>query len=63
MVCTARHGMVAHIQSVLEGIAFSIADVVGAMVSDSGVPLAAMRVDGGVSQSDILLQVLAVSRY
>ncbi len=42
-------------RAVLEGIAFQCSDVVNAMVSDTGSPLTALRVDGGVSLSDELL--------
>lgn len=46
-------------RAVLEGIAFQAADVVGAMTADTGSQLAALRVDGGVSLSDQLLQYQA----
>ena len=46
-------------RAVLEGIAFQATDVVGAMVADTGASLAALRVDGGVSMSDELLQYQA----
>ncbi|MDW8245671.1 MAG: glycerol kinase GlpK [Sandaracinaceae bacterium] len=46
----------AHIaRAALEGIAFSVADLVQAMEADMGRPIAHLRVDGGVSQSRILL--------
>eukprot|EP00939_MAST-03C_sp_MAST-3C-sp1_P002374 g2374.t1 len=43
-------------RAALEGIAFQVKDVVDSMIADSGVPLSSMRVDGGVSQSNPLLQ-------
>jgi glycerol kinase len=47
-------------RAVLEGIAFQAADVVGAMLADTGAPLAPpLRVDGGVALSDPLLQYQA----
>ena len=53
---TLKHGREHVARAVLEGIALQIKDVADAMVQDSGVLLTTMRVDGGVSQSDILLQ-------
>ena len=50
-------------RAVLEGIAFQATDVVHSMVADTGgTPLAALRVDGGVSMSDQLLQYQARAR-
>lgn len=42
--------------AVLEGIGFQVADVIDAMVLDSSTPLAELRVDGGVSRSDMMLK-------
>ena len=50
----------AHVaRAVVEGIAHQVREVTEAMVQDSGVPLAAMRVDGGVARSEPLLQFQA----
>lgn len=47
----------AHIaRATLEGIAFSVADLLSAMVKDAGRPLSRLRVDGGASQNDLLMQ-------
>lgn len=47
-------------RAVLEGIAFQARDVVGAMEADTGVALTGLRVDGGVSLSNELLQYQCV---
>jgi glycerol kinase len=50
----------AHIaRAVLEGIALQIADLLGAMQSDAGVPVRALKVDGGASANDLLMQFQA----
>nr|MDO8086602.1 FGGY family carbohydrate kinase [Candidatus Sigynarchaeum springense] len=46
-------------RAVLEGIALSLYDVIHGMEVDTKVPITALKVDGGVSKSDILLQCLA----
>lgn len=46
-------------RAVVEGIAHQVREVTESMVQDSGVPLAAMRVDGGVARSAPLLQFQA----
>ena len=47
----------AHIvRATLESIAFQTRDVMEAMNSDSGVPLRELRVDGGASSNDFLMQ-------
>jgi glycerol kinase len=46
-------------RAALEAIAFQVADLLDAMQSDSGAPLPELRVDGGASQSEILLQMQA----
>ncbi|MEZ4391200.1 MAG: glycerol kinase GlpK [Polyangiales bacterium] len=46
-------------RATLEGIALEIADLVSAMSADAGAPIASMRVDGGASANDLLLQVQA----
>jgi glycerol kinase len=46
-------------RAVLEGIALSLHEVIYGMASDTKVPITTLKVDGGVSKSDILLQCLA----
>ncbi len=46
-------------RAALEGIAFQAADVLDAMKSDAGVPVAELRVDGGASTNDLLMQFQA----
>eukprot|EP00040_Diaphanoeca_grandis_P001618 m.19000 g.19000 ORF g.19000 m.19000 type:complete len:554 (-) comp12300_c0_seq1:81-1742(-) len=46
-------------RAVVEGIAHQVREVIESMVQDSGFPLASMRVDGGVSNSNSLLQFQA----
>ncbi|UCH24569.1 MAG: glycerol kinase GlpK [Trueperaceae bacterium] len=46
-------------RAALEGIAYQVSDVIRAMESDSGVPLSELRVDGGASQNDLLMQFQA----
>jgi glycerol kinase len=43
----------------LEATAFQTRDVVEAMLADSGVPLAQLRVDGGMCVNDLLMQFQA----
>lgn len=50
----------AHIaRAALEGIAFQIADIISVMENDSGLPLKEVRVDGGASRNDLLMQIQA----
>ncbi len=50
----------AHIaRATLEGIAFQTRDVVDAMQADSGIALEELRVDGGASANDLLMQIQA----
>ncbi len=50
----------AHVaRAALEGIAFQVADLLEAMRADSGVELAELRVDGGASMNNLLLQIQA----
>jgi glycerol kinase len=50
----------AHVaRAALEGIAFQIADIISAMESDSGLPLKELRVDGGASRNNLLMQIQA----
>jgi glycerol kinase len=46
-------------RAVLEGIALQIADLLGAMQSDAGLSLAALKVDGGASANDLMMQFQA----
>ncbi|MBQ7115240.1 MAG: glycerol kinase GlpK [Clostridia bacterium] len=46
-------------RAVLESIAFQVTDLVEAMSKDSGILMSEMRVDGGASVSNILLQIQA----
>ncbi len=46
-------------RAALESIALSVADVVAAMEQDAGVPLSRLRVDGGASANDLLMQMQA----
>lgn len=50
----------AHIaRAALEGIAFQIADVITAMRDDSGQAISEIRVDGGASRNNLLMQMQA----
>ena len=50
----------AHIaRSVLEAITYQMTDLLEAMKSDSGIDFTELRVDGGASESDIMLQIQA----
>jgi len=46
-------------RAALEGIAFQVADVLEVMRDDSGIPMDQLRVDGGASANDLLLQFQA----
>ncbi len=46
-------------RAALEGIALEIADLVEAMSADAGTAIASMRVDGGASANDLLMQTQA----
>lgn len=46
-------------RATLEGVAFQVADLIDAIVTDTGVPLEEMSVDGGMSDSDLFLQLQA----
>jgi glycerol kinase len=60
MVGLTRGSTKAHIaRAVLDAIAFQVTDLVGAMNADAPTPLSTLRVDGGASVSDILLQIQA----
>ncbi|PJF23317.1 MAG: glycerol kinase [Phototrophicales bacterium] len=47
------------VRATLEAIAYQTRDVVGAMEADSGLSLAALRVDGGAAMNNFLLQFQA----
>ena len=50
----------AHIaRAALEGIAYQVSDVLDAMQSDAGIQLTELRVDGGASANDLLMQFQA----
>jgi glycerol kinase len=50
----------AHIaRATLESIAFQVADLLSAMESDAGIPLAELRVDGGAVVNNLLMQFQA----
>ena len=50
----------AHIaRAALEGIAFQTMDIVGAMEKDAGVKLSELKVDGGASRNNLMMQVQA----
>ncbi len=46
-------------RAALEGIAFQVADVLAVMKEDSGINLAELRVDGGASANNLLMQFQA----
>ncbi len=55
-----RDTSAAHIaRAALEGVAFQVADLIDAMHADTGQPLTQLRVDGGASRSEPLLQFQA----
>ena len=50
----------AHVaRAVLEGIALQNVDILAAMERDAGAPLAVLKVDGGASRNDLLMQLQA----
>ena len=60
MVGITRGTTKAHIaRAALEGIAFQVADLLTAMRADAGIPLTELRVDGGASRNDLLMQIQA----
>jgi len=53
----SRGTTVAHIaRAALEGIAFQVSDVVNAMELDSGLHISELKVDGGASRNNLLMQ-------
>jgi glycerol kinase len=60
LVGLTRGTSAAHVaRAALESIAFQSADLADAMQSDSGVALTELRVDGGASRNDLLMQFQA----
>jgi glycerol kinase len=60
MVGITRGTSAGHIaRAALEAIAFQSADLLSAMSADAGQPVAELRVDGGASRSDLLMQFQA----
>lgn len=60
IVGLTRGTSAAHIaRAALEGIGYEVADIVSAMQSDSGLSLSELRVDGGASNNDLLMQMQA----
>jgi glycerol kinase len=60
IVGLTRGSTAAHIaRAALESIAFQTADVMKAMQADSGIELKELRVDGGASRNDLLMQFQA----
>jgi len=61
IICGLTRGSTAaHIaRATLEGIAHQVADLMQAMSADAGKPLNLLRVDGGASASDLLMQMQA----
>ena len=56
----SRGATAAHIaRAALEGIAFQTMDIVNAMEKDAGVKLAELKVDGGASRNNLLMQFQA----
>merc|ERR1711916_98663 len=57
MVGLTRGSNAGHIaRAALEGIAYQVFDVVKAMEKDSGLKLKELRVDGGASMNNLLMQ-------
>jgi glycerol kinase len=60
MIGLSRATTKAHVaHAALESIALSVADVVTCMEQDAGVRLGRLRVDGGASSNDLLMQMQA----
>ena len=56
---TRGSGRAEIVRAVLEGIAHRGADLVEASERDSGYPIAALRIDGGMTDNDVFVQALA----
>ncbi len=60
LIGMTRGTTAAHVaRAALDGIAWQIADVARAMAADAGIALAELRVDGGASANDLLMQIQA----
>lgn len=60
LVGLTRFVSLGHIaRAALESVAFQTREVVEAMTADSGVPIAALKVDGGMTANDLLMQFQA----
>ncbi|MCP5510216.1 MAG: glycerol kinase GlpK [Chlamydiales bacterium] len=60
IVGLTRQTTAAHIaRATLEGVAFQVADLIDAMERDTGRPIHELKVDGGCTKSDLLLQIQA----
>ena len=60
LVGLTRGSTRAHVaRAALEAIAFQVADVLDAMSRDAGIAVAELRVDGGASRNDLLMQMQA----
>jgi len=61
LICGITRGTkAAHIaRAALEGIAFQTMDIVGAMERDAGMHLAELKVDGGASRNNLMMQLQA----
>ena len=61
MIIGIRRGtQIAHIaRAAIESIAFQVADVLQAMDADTGIPCRELRVDGGATANDLLMQIQA----
>lgn len=60
LVGLTRGTTAAHVaRATLEGVAWSVVDLLEAMEKDTGKSLSIMRVDGGASASDLLMQIQA----
>jgi glycerol kinase len=60
IVGLSRGSTAAHLaRAALESIAFQSADVIRAMVADSGIEVSELRVDGGAAANDLLMQFQA----
>jgi glycerol kinase len=46
-------------RAAVESIAYQVADLLDAMAADSGIPLEELRVDGGASANNLLMQIQA----
>jgi glycerol kinase len=60
IVGITRGTTAAHVaRATLEGVAFSVGDLLGAMQLDAGRPITRLRVDGGAAANDLLMQLQA----